>query len=90
MKHLPSKEHYCYEIHNCFFPYMDPLLPYYVPKMSTPSELNRVHTLVGLLHLDVIVLFPFFSKLPRLTEIPSLVCKVITVTYIFNSIFCNQ
>ena len=40
--------------------------------------------MVGLLNLDVIVLFSFFSNLPRLTEISSLASKVITVTNILN------
>ena len=42
--------------------------------------------MVGLLNLDVIVLFSFLSNLPRLTEIPNLVCKVITVTNILDEI----
>ena len=40
--------------------------------------------MVGLLNLDVIFLFSFFSNLPRLTEISSLASKVIPVTNILN------
>ena len=41
MKDLLSKEHYCFEIHTSFSPFMDmlpPPLPYDISKISTPYK----------------------------------------------------